>query len=52
MVVDVVEGTALASLPFMAGVLAKRPRRFASLAQAVGWALDTGEAGDRGRGVG
>ncbi|KAL4442685.1 hypothetical protein ABPG77_006679 [Micractinium sp. CCAP 211/92] len=41
-VVDVVEGTALASLPFMAGVLAKRPRRFASLAQAVDWALDTG----------
>lgn len=42
-VIDVVEGTAIASLPFMEGVLAKRPRRFASLAQAVGWALDTGK---------
>jgi pimeloyl-ACP methyl ester carboxylesterase len=41
-VIDVVEGTALASLPYMAGVLAKRPRRFNSLQQAVGWALDSG----------
>lgn len=41
-VVDVVEGTALASLPFMDSVLRGRPAQFDSLAQAVEWALSTG----------
>ena len=41
-VIDVVEGTALASLPYMGTVLAGRPQRFASLAEAVDWALSTG----------
>ena len=37
-----VEGTALASLPHMAGVLARRPAQFPSLDAAVHWALDSG----------
>ncbi|PRW60955.1 phosphatase methylesterase 1 [Chlorella sorokiniana] len=41
-VIDVVEGTAIASLPYMNTVLQKRPKRFASLQDAVDWALDTG----------
>ena len=41
-VIDVVEGTALASLPHMSAVLARRPPRFPSLAAAVTWALDSG----------
>ncbi|KAI3424160.1 hypothetical protein D9Q98_009519 [Chlorella vulgaris] len=41
-VIDVVEGTAIASLPFMHTVLQKRPKQFDSLQQAVDWALETG----------
>lgn len=44
-VVDVVEGTALASLPFMDTVLAGRPARFGSLEEAVEWAMATGAPG-------
>lgn len=40
-VIDVVEGTALASLPFMATVLRNRPQEFADLRQAAEWALST-----------
>jgi pimeloyl-ACP methyl ester carboxylesterase len=42
MVVDVVEGTALASLPHMKAVLSNRPSTFDSLEEAVGWALGSG----------
>ena len=45
-VIDVVEGTALASLPYMATVLAGRPAEFASLRQAVRWACSSGECSD------
>ncbi|CAD7696439.1 unnamed protein product [Ostreobium quekettii] len=38
-VIDVVEGTALASLPHMMSVLHKRPKEFDSLREAVDWAL-------------
>lgn len=41
-VVDVVEGTALASLPFMQGVLKRRPASFPDPTAAVEWALETG----------
>ncbi|EFN53421.1 hypothetical protein CHLNCDRAFT_9699, partial [Chlorella variabilis] len=41
-VIDVVEGTAMASLPYMSTVLQKRPKQFASLRHAVDWALDSG----------
>ncbi|KAI7836178.1 hypothetical protein COHA_009945 [Chlorella ohadii] len=41
-VIDVVEGTAIASLPYMSTVLQKRPKHFASLQDAVDWAMDTG----------
>jgi protein phosphatase methylesterase 1 len=41
-VIDVVEGTALQSLPFMRGVLQRRPATFASLTAAVEWALRSG----------
>ena len=41
-VLDVVEGTALASLAHMRGVLAKRPAGFPSVEAAVAWALRTG----------
>lgn len=41
-VIDVVEGTAIESLPYMNTVLQKRPKHFASLQDAVDWALDTG----------
>ena len=37
-VVDVVEGTALAALGSMRGVLAARPAAFASLEEALDWA--------------
>ncbi|GAB4813324.1 hypothetical protein N2152v2_000370 [Parachlorella kessleri] len=41
-VIDVVEGTAISSLPFMESVLRGRPLRFESLRQAADWALATG----------
>jgi len=41
MVIDVVEGTALASLAYMRTVINKRPRSFESLEHAVKWALST-----------
>lgn len=37
-VIDVVEGTALAALKYMQDVLARRPKRFATLQEAVDWA--------------
>lgn len=42
MVIDVVEGTALASLDHMDRILAKRPQSFQSIEDAVHWALHTG----------
>lgn len=36
-VVDVVEGTALESLPVMMGVLQKRPKEFYSYEDAIDW---------------
>ena len=41
-VIDVVEGTALASLPHMATVLRQRPSSFPSLEAAVHWARKSG----------
>ena len=41
-VIDVVEGTALSSLPFMKTVLQKRPGSFPDPSAAVEWALETG----------
>lgn len=41
-VIDVVEGTAMASLPFMQTVLQKRPGSFPDPNAAVEWALETG----------
>ena len=41
-VIDVVEGTAISSLPFMESVLRGRPLRFETLQQAADWALATG----------
>lgn len=41
-VIDVVEGTALASLPHMIAILNSRPQRFDSLAAALGWAQKSG----------
>ena len=41
-VVDIVEGSALASLGHMAGVLARRPISFPSPMAAVNWALRSG----------
>ncbi len=43
-VIDVVEGTALASLPHMATVLKQRPASFTSLQAAVHWARKSGRA--------
>ncbi|MEW5299451.1 MAG: hypothetical protein WDW36_002468 [Sanguina aurantia] len=40
-VVDVVEGTAIAALPFMGTVLSHRPASFPSPEAAVSWALET-----------
>jgi len=41
-VIDVVEGTAMSSLPFMKTVLQKRPGSFPDSSAAVEWALETG----------
>jgi protein phosphatase methylesterase 1 len=41
-VIDVVEGTAMSSLPFMKTVLQKRPGSFPNSSAAVEWALETG----------
>ncbi|GIL46545.1 hypothetical protein Vafri_3510 [Volvox africanus] len=41
-VIDVVEGTALAALPHMMNVLAGRPSSFPSLEEAVAWAVRSG----------
>lgn len=41
-VIDVVEGTAMSSLPFMKTVLQKRPGSFPDPSAAVEWALETG----------
>lgn len=43
-VIDVVEGTAMASLPHMATVLKQRPSSFPSLEAAVRWARKSGES--------
>ena len=40
--IDVVEGTALASLRTMSGVLQQRPKGFACMSDAVAWALNSG----------
>lgn len=42
MVVDVVEGTAIAALHHMKSILAQRPVTFSSEAQAVKWSVQTG----------
>ena len=42
MVIDVVEGTALASLPHMSAILARRPPSFPSLRVALEWAQHQG----------
>ena len=41
-VVDIVEGTALAALPRMAGLLASRPRGFDTMRDAIRWAVRGG----------
>lgn len=42
-VIDVVEGTAISSLPHMVNVLRQRPSSFTSLQDAVHWARKSGE---------
>ena len=37
MVIDVVEGTALNALTHMSSILAKRPKEFPSLEEAIHW---------------
>jgi len=46
-VLDVVEGTALASLPYMRTVLSKRPKSFPDPEAAIKWALDSGASRKR-----
>ena len=41
-VIDVVEGSALAALPFMMGVLNQRPQSFGSVQEAIRWATSSG----------
>ena len=41
-VIDVVEGTALAALPVMKNILRARPRGFESVEDAIDWAVQTG----------
>jgi len=42
MVIDVVEGTALAALEHMSTILAKRPDHFNSISEAIQWSIRTG----------
>ncbi|POM65569.1 Protein phosphatase methylesterase, partial [Phytophthora palmivora] len=42
MVIDVVEGTAMASLKHMGAILERRPSRFRSYKDAIHWALHSG----------
>lgn len=42
MVIDVVEGTAMASLKHMHAILAKRPAGFRSYRDAIQWSLQSG----------
>lgn len=42
-VIDVVEGTAMASLPYMKQVVAKRPAEFATIQDFVKWAYTSGQ---------
>uniref|UniRef100_K3W898 Protein phosphatase methylesterase 1 n=1 Tax=Globisporangium ultimum (strain ATCC 200006 / CBS 805.95 / DAOM BR144) TaxID=431595 RepID=K3W898_GLOUD len=42
MVIDVVEGTAVASLAHMHGILDRRPARFKSYKDAIAWSLHSG----------
>ena len=42
-VIDVVEGTAVASLPHMSAILSNRPPSFPSLQVALEWAKHTGD---------
>ncbi|DAZ99297.1 TPA: hypothetical protein N0F65_005465 [Lagenidium giganteum] len=42
MVIDVVEGTAIASLEHMHVILGKRPQSFPSIAAAIDWSLHSG----------
>ena len=46
-VIDVVEGTALASLPYMRNVLEHRPRSFTTLEAAIDWSMHTGMCRNR-----
>lgn len=39
---DIVEGTAVESLPLMKNILSKRPTNFASVSNAIQWHLDSG----------
>ena len=39
--VDVVEGTALEYLPFMAEVISHKPKQFKSEEEAIKWAIQT-----------
>ncbi|CAK9784011.1 hypothetical protein CC85DRAFT_268296 [Cutaneotrichosporon oleaginosum] len=41
-VLDVVEGTALESLPLMKSILGKRPTSFESVPEAIGWHVSSG----------
>lgn len=43
-VIDVVEGTAIASLPHMSAILSNRPPSFPSVQVALEWARHSGEA--------
>lgn len=47
--VDVVEGTALASLQHMKQLLCRRPAAFASLEAAIRWSVESGQCRDVGR---
>ncbi|EME28780.1 esterase / lipase [Galdieria sulphuraria] len=46
-VIDVVEGTAMASLPHMQTVLMKRPKSFSSVEKAILYSLETGQTKSR-----
>eukprot|EP01023_Acetabularia_acetabulum_P023155 TRINITY_DN22730_c0_g1_i5.p2 TRINITY_DN22730_c0_g1~~TRINITY_DN22730_c0_g1_i5.p2 ORF type:complete len:222 (+),score=28.48 TRINITY_DN22730_c0_g1_i5:72-737(+) len=42
-VLDVVEGTAIASLNYMIAILDKRPKQFSSIQKAIAWAVQSGQ---------